>query len=92
MLMLSNQNQIKSNISLYLLYYAEACDELAGLIATSLRPGSTASFEEMSLRWRAVGSTVSNLTGPRFEPRTSHSRDELVTARPTGRSNQNQLL
>ena len=39
----------------------------------------------MSQRWRAVGSTVSDLTGPRFEPQTSRSRDECVTARPTGR-------
>ena len=48
--------------------------------ATQLR-----TFEEMSQRWRAVGSTVSDLTGPRFEPQTSRSRDECVTARPTGR-------
>ena len=41
-----------------------------------LRPGNTAPFEEMSQRWRAVGNTVSDLTGPRFEPQTSRSRDE----------------
>ena len=29
--------------------------------------------------------TLSNLTGPRFKPQTSRSRDERVTARPTGR-------
>ena len=29
--------------------------------------------------------TVSDLTGPRFEPQTSRSRDERVTARPIGR-------
>ena len=28
---------------------------------------------------------MSNLTGPIFEPQISHSRDERVTARPTGR-------
>ena len=33
----------------------------------------------MSLRWRAVGNTVSDLTGPRFEAQTSRSRDERVT-------------
>ena len=38
----------------------------------------------MLQRWQAVGNTASNLTGPRFEPRTSHSRDERVSARPTG--------
>ena len=39
----------------------------------------------MLQRWRAVGNTVSDLTGPRFEPQTPRSRDERVTARPTGR-------
>ena len=82
----SKSNQIKSNLSLYSLDYAEACNELAGPISASLRPGNTAPFEEMSQRWRAVGNTVSDLTGPRFEPQTSRSRDERVTARPTGRS------
>ena len=28
---------------------------------------------------------MSDLTGPRFEPQTSRSRDERVTARPIGR-------
>ena len=73
---------IKSNLSLYSLDYAEACNELAGPISASLRPGNTAPFEETSQRWRAVGNTVSDLTGPRFEPQTSRSRDERVTARP----------
>ena len=45
---------------------------------------NTALFEKMSKRWRAVGNTVSELTGPRFKPQTSHSRDERVTARPKG--------
>ena len=52
-----------------------------------MRPGNTAPFEEMSQRWRAVGNTVFDLTGLRFEPQTSRSRDERVTARPTGRYN-----
>ena len=38
----------------------------------------------MLQRWRAVGNTVSEVIGPRFEPQTSRSRDEHVTARPTG--------
>ena len=46
-----------------------------------MRPGNTALFEEMLQRWRAVGNTVSDLTGPSFEPLTSRSRDERVTAR-----------
>ena len=48
----------KSTLSLYSLYYAEACNELVESIYASLRPGNTASFEEMSQRWRAVGNTV----------------------------------
>ena len=31
------------------------------------------------------GNTVSDLTGPRFKTQTFRSRDERVTARPTGR-------
>ena len=71
---------IKQNLS-YSLSYAEACNELAGPISASLRPHNTAPFEEMSHRWRAVGNTVSDLTGPRFEPQTSRSRDQLVGGR-----------
>ena len=41
-------------------------------------------FEEMWQRWRAFGSTVSDLTGSKFKPQTSRSRDERVTARTTG--------
>ena len=76
-------NQIKSYLSLCSLYYAEACIKFAGPISASLRPGNTASFEEMSQRWRAVGNSESNLIGPRFESQTSSSRNERVTAWPT---------
>ena len=41
-------------------------------------PGNTASFEEMSLQWRSVGNTLSDLIGPRLEPQTSRSGDERV--------------
>ena len=51
---------IKLNLSLYSLYYAEACIELTGPISASLRPGNTAFLEEMSQQWRAVGSSVSD--------------------------------
>ena len=50
----------------------------------SLRLGNTAPLEEMLQQWQALGNTVSNLAGPRFEPQTSPSRDECITARPTG--------
>ena len=73
--------QTKSNLSIYSLYHAEECNELAKPISASLRPGNTASFEQMSQWWPAVGNTVFNLTGLRFEPQTSRSRDECVTAR-----------
>ena len=36
-------------------------------ISASLHPGNTVPFEEILQRWRAVGNTVSNLIGPRFE-------------------------
>ena len=76
---------VKSNLSLYSLYYAEACNGFAGLFSASLRLGNTATFKEMSQRWRAVGNIVSDLNGPRFEYQTSHSRDKRVAARPAGR-------
>ena len=60
-------------------------NEFTGPTSASLRPGNTALFTEMLQRWRAVGNTVSDLTGPRFEPQTFDSRDERDTARPTGR-------
>ena len=66
------------------LYYAESCNKLARPISAPLLPGNAASFKEMFQRWRAVGNTVSNLTGPRFEPHTSRFRDERVTTRTTG--------
>ena len=75
----------RSNLSLYSLYYAEAWNEMTGPIYASLRPGNTASFEEVLQRRQAIGDTVSDLTGPRFKPQTSRSRDKRVAARPTGR-------
>ena len=59
---------------------------LAWICRSVLRPVNRASFEEMSQRWRVVGNTVSDLTGPRFESQTSRSRDERVTAWPTDNS------
>ena len=50
---------MKSTFLLFLLYYDEACNELVGPISASLRPGYTASFEEMSQQWRAVLATLS---------------------------------
>ena len=72
--------QIKTFITLAVL---EACNEFNRPIFTSLRPRNTAPFEEMSQRWRTDNS-ASGLTGPRFEPKISCSRDKRVTARLTG--------
>ena len=65
------QCAVDLNPSLYLMCYAEACNEFAVPISVSLRLGNTALFEEMLQQWQAVGNTVSDLTGPRFEPLTS---------------------
>ena len=83
-LLQQKQTLIQIRWSLYLLYYTKACHELAGPIFASLRLSNTAFFEEMLQWWRAVGNTVSYLTGPRFEPLTSCSRDKRVAIRPRG--------
>ena len=76
---------MKSNLLLCSLYYAKPCNEFAGSISALFRPGNTAPFEGMLQRWRAVGNTVFDLTGPRYEPQASRSRDESASAQPTGR-------
>ena len=43
------------------------CNEFAGPISASLRPGNTAPFEEMTQWWGAIGNTAFDLTGPKFE-------------------------
>ena len=47
-------------LSLYSLYYAEACCEFAGPTWASLRRATQAPFKEMSQRRRAVGNAASN--------------------------------
>ena len=59
-----SKNQIK--FSLYSPYYAEACNELRGPLR-GLAPEQHSS-ESTSQRWRAVGDTVSDLTGPGIKP------------------------
>ena len=60
---------------LILYYIIESCFTPALNIKSNLSlcsrhcaPGNTAPFEETSQRWRAVGNTASDLTGPRFKP------------------------
>ena len=50
-------------------------------LRVTLLLGNTAPFEVMLQWWRVVGNTVLDFTGPRFEPQTSRSRDERVSAR-----------
>ena len=50
------------------------------------------SVEEVSQRWRAVGGTVSNLTGPRIEPQTSRSDSVSLTIELTDRIRQQKSL
>ena len=54
--------------------------------------GNTAPFEEMLQQWLVVGNNVSDFTSLRFEPQTSHPRDEQVTAQPTGWFSQGSFL
>ena len=44
----------------------------------SLRPRNTVRFEEMSLRWRAVGNTVLDLTGRNFNLRPPASQANVL--------------
>ena len=73
---------IKSNLSLYLQHYAKACNEFAGPIFASLRRTT-----QLISRKYCSGDEPLATSGSRFEPKTSCSRNERVTARPTGRSN-----
>ena len=72
----------ESNLSLYSLYYTETCNEFVGSISMSLRQGNTARFRRYVATVASRGNTVSAYTGPRFEPQTSRSREECVTAQP----------
>ena len=81
LILLDYHNGLKSNLSLNSIYYAVVCNDFAGPISASLRPGNTAFFEEI-LWLQAVGNTVSNLTGPKFEPPNSRSKNEHLSALP----------
>ena len=56
---------------LYSLNFAERVTRVRGL---SLLQFNTASFQEV--QWRALGNTCYDLIGLRYEPQTSHSRNE----------------
>ena len=82
----------KSNLSLYLLCHAEACNEFAGPISLSLRLGNTDSFEEMLQQWRAIVNAMSDFTAPRFEPPTSRSGNNALPLDQPSRQLQSILL
>ena len=56
------------------------CNEFVGPSPRHCAWATQLLFKEILQQWRAVGNTVSALTGPRFEPQTSRFRDERVTA------------
>ena len=84
--MLLLELKIKSSLSLYSLYYAEACNEFAEPISLRRHCGqATQLLSNKCCSGDEPLATLSDLTNPRFEPQTSRSRDEHVTARVTGR-------
>ena len=60
----------KLNLSLYLLRYAEACNEFVGP-SPHYSARATQLFSKKCRSGDEVGNTVSDLTDPRFEPLTS---------------------
>ena len=52
-------------------------------LSVTARVGNTIPFQELSQQWRAVGKTVSNLTGLRFEHHPSRPRDRNSLQRQT---------
>ena len=52
------------------IFYFTRCitpKRVTSLRAALLRPGNTAPFEKMQQRWRTVGTTMTDSTGPRFK-------------------------
>ena len=65
--------QIKSFIVLPILHQIKPI-QVGWFISASLRPVHAAHFKEILQRWRAVGNTVSSVTGLRFKSQISYSR------------------
>ena len=75
---------IKSFITLAVMYYVEARNEFAEVHFRVIVPtGNTALSEEMLQDGESLV-TLHDLISPRFEPQTFRSKDECVTARPSG--------
>ena len=81
-----NRAKSKSNLSLYSLFYTEACNELAGPISSSLLSGNTVTFEEMLQRWRDVGNIAFDLPARDLNLRPSAPETNVLTleSRPSG--------
>ena len=58
----------QTNLTLFGLVGSRSVDLIH--ISALFRQGSTAPFEEVLQRWRVVGNTLFNFTGPKFEPQT----------------------
>ena len=72
--------KITSKLSFHSPYYAKACNEF---VLRVIAPLQHSSFRRnVAAVAIAVGNTVSDLTGSRFESETIRFRDERVTARP----------
>ena len=79
-------NQIKLNLSLCSLCYAETCDELSGPISASLRPGNTVHFEQMSPRWQAVSNPIVRFDRPEIWTSDQRwNRSGFSRPNPTGK-------
>ena len=70
------QQQIKSNVLLYSLCNAEACNELADPSPRHCARTTQLLSKNYRRGWRAVGNSVFDLTNPRFELQTSRSIDK----------------
>ena len=77
-----SSKKIKS--SLYLRYYAEACYEW-WVHLRGIAPGEHSCSEETSQRWRAVGDTVPDLSGPGIEPQTFRADSDVRNINIAGR-------
>ena len=69
-------NNAQTNLSLNSLCYAEACNEFAWPISVSFHSCNTAPFRNCCSGGKLLA-TLSDLTSPRFESRSSRSRNAI---------------
>ena len=73
---------LRYDTSNQIFHYARCITPKRVTTSASLLSGYIAPFEGILQRWRAVGNTVPNLAGQKFEPQASRCREERVTACP----------